>query len=531
MKSLLLTLGHNSSAIYIQDNKILWGYETERLSGLKSDSRFPMPFINKYIEMDRPDMVYVTHWAPDGNLSSMSQKHWDPSYFDGIPIRTLSTNCTHHDTHMAAAICYANINKPKTYGLVVDGFGTCGEHFSVYDLSNGQSKLIKRIHGYETSLGMWYQYATAFMGLKMHEDEYKLLGYEVHAPMHLVKELDSLAKHFADRWIEKMGQSIYGSKYDPLYDLDALANVKNNIFSHLTSICLKMDLYNSSDYESRCILAYYVQKVLENVVLHEVRQLNADYLILSGGVFYNVKLNKLLINEVEKGVCVYPLAGDQGNALGLYYIDHAEFVFPDNLNWGHRRFDNISCIEGLSTVQEDIATKMIMDTIDVVGYVNVVRGSMEFGPRALCNTSTIALPTLDSVRDINTANDRNTVMPMAPVMTMQMYRQLFENPDKLHKSYKHMICAMEYAEHPLNEMLGVAHEYNTPYHHHTGRPQVIDENDKLMQTLFKEFKTPLINTSFNFHGMPIAWGMSSIIKNHMMQHNRAELFTTVVITK
>jgi predicted NodU family carbamoyl transferase len=349
--------------------------------------------------------------------------------------------------------------------------------------------------------------------------------------MHLVKELDSLAKHFADRWIEKMGQSIYGSKYDPLYDLDALANVKNNIFSHLTSICLKMDLYNSSDYESRCILAYYVQKVLENVVLHEVRQLNADYLILSGGVFYNVKLNKLLINEVEKGVCVYPLAGDQGNALGLYYIDHAEFVFPDNLNWGHRRFDNISCIEGLSTVQEDIATKMIMDTIDVVGYVNVVRGSMEFGPRALCNTSTIALPTLDSVRDINTANDRNTVMPMAPVMTMQMYRQLFENPDKLHKSYKHMICAMEYAEHPLNEMLGVAHEYNTPYHHHTGRPQVIDENDKLMQTLFKEFKTPLINTSFNFHGMPIAWGMSSIIKNHMMQHNRAELLTTVVITK
>lgn len=529
MKSLLLTLGHNSSAIYIQDNKILWGYETERLSGVKSDSRFPMPIIDKYISYDKPDIVYVTHWAPDGNLNSMSEKHWDPAYFDGIPIRTLSTNCTHHDTHMAAAVCYANLNKPKTYGLVVDGFGTCGEHFSIYDLSNGGNKLIRRIHGYETSLGLWYQYATAFLGMKMHEDEFKLLGYEAHVPLDLVPELNSLASHYTTKWLEKMDESIYRSKYDPVYSINALANIKNNIFSHLTSICLNFNLSNSSDYRTRCVIAYYVQKVLENVVLYHVQKLDADYLVLSGGVFYNVKLNKLIVDAVNKAVCIYPLAGDQGNALGLYSIDHPEFVFPDNLNWGHRTLSHIKEVEGLYTFNEQQGYDVINMQLISKGIVNVVRGSMEFGPRALCNTSTLALPTPQNVSEINLANDRNTVMPMAPVMSHKMYKDYFERTDKLHKSQAHMICAMEYQEHPYDHMLGVAHEYHTPYHHHTGRPQVAKSDDKLLNQLFDVHKSPLINTSFNYHGMPIAWGMSSIITNHVMQYLRADIKTVVII--
>ena len=39
MKSLLITLGHNSSAIFV-DGDTLIGYEEERLTGIKSDSQF-----------------------------------------------------------------------------------------------------------------------------------------------------------------------------------------------------------------------------------------------------------------------------------------------------------------------------------------------------------------------------------------------------------------------------------------------------------------------------------------------------------
>lgn len=536
MKFLLLTLGHNSSAIYIEKGKILWGYETERLTGVKSDSRFPMPFVDKYLLESglppcRPDMVYVTHWAPDGLLRSMSAKHWDPSYFDGVPIRTLSASVTHHDTHMSAARCYAGDTFPldKTYGFVVDGFGTFGEHFSVYEIKRGSQKLVQRVHGYGTSLGLWYQYATAFMGMKMHEDEYKLLGYEVHVPAIHVAALASDAVAHASKWVVQMDKSVYGSKYDPLYSLDALSLTKDGVYSHLTSVCRKYGISNPSHPEARAILAHYVQAVLENVVLTIIRDYKPHNVILSGGVFYNVKLNKLIVDEIRGQTCVYPLAGDQGNAIGLYYLDHPNFLFPSTLNWGLRRLRDVGHVPGLLVCDEHQALGAVCSRLEGVGYVNLVRGNMEFGPRAMCNTSTLAMPNLETVERINSANERNTVMPMAPVMTFEMYKALFDNWQRVWKSFYHMVVAMEYAEHPMSEMLGVAHEYWYPHHHHTGRPQVARHDDEWLIKVLRYMGHPLINTSFNFHGMPIALGMESIIKNHMMQYQRDNSFTTVVI--
>lgn len=535
MRNLLLTLGHNSSAILIEDGRIMWGYETERVTGVKSDSRFPHAVFDYVGGPIKPDMLYVTHWAPDGRLSSMSAKHWDPACFYGVPIRTLSVDQSHHDTHMWAAMAYAGPNFPRhrAYGLVVDGFGTFGEHFSIYDLSGGKPRLIERTHGYGTSLGLWYQYATAFMGMKMYEDEYKLLGYEVHAPVVTTfvsfSELELDAMAFATEWVVEMGKSIYTSKYDPVYDISALANVKHKVFAHLTGVCKKYGIEDPSTFVGRALLAYYVQKVLESVVLTKVKKLNALHLVVSGGVFYNVKLNKLLIDITEGQFCAYPLAGDQGNALGLYAMDNPGFQLPNNLCWGVRKLKDVGEVKGLTVTDEASAYRLVRDTLATVGYINVVRGAMEFGPRALCNTSTLAMPTLDVVCKINEANNRNTVMPMAPVMTMAMYRKLFERTEHVWRSYEHMICAMEYAEHPWEDMLGVAHEYQHPYHHHTGRPQVVPTSDNWMNQLLNVIGHPLINTSFNFHGQPIALDMESIVRNHMLQYQRDQSFTTVVI--
>ena len=232
---------------------------------------------------------------------------------------------------------------------------------------------------------------------------------------------------------------------------------------------------------------------------------------------------------VDGQFCAFPLAGDQGNALGLYAMDHPEFSIGNDLCWGVRDLHDKGDVKGLHVVDESTAYAMVQEKLKSVGYVNLVRGNMEFGPRALCNTSTLAMPARFSVAKINAANNRNTVMPMAPVMNMGMYHNLFENTNKVWKSYKHMICAMEYKEHPENEMLGIAHEYNYPYRHHTGRPQVIDNSDPFMDNLIRWAQTPLINTSFNFHGVPIAFNMEDVIYSHRLQHNRDDSFTTVVI--
>lgn len=536
MKSLLLTLGHNSSAILIKDGQVIWGYETERLSGVKSDSHFPQMVLDAK-NLHKPDMVYATHWAPTGKLSDMSRKHWKPEAFDGVPIRSLAIDRTHHDTHMAAAISYAGkefSTRRDVYGIVIDGFGTLGEHFSIYELKHGVPHLIRRVHGYETSLGLWYQYATAFMGMKMHEDEYKLLGYQVHCPMDIWQRVTDLADNHANQWMMKMDKSIYGSKYDPMYDIDALANIKEMHFQHLADVCKRFDIRDPSSADGRAILAHYVQRVLESVVTGMIAMTcgsRAQHLLCSGGVFFNVKLNKRLIDIVQGQLCVFPLAGDQGNAIGLYAMDNPSFQFPPGLNWGARRLRNVGKVEGLSWMSEADAKEYVTAVLKLKGYINVVRGNMEFGPRALCNTTTLAVPTATNVAKINAANNRNTVMPMAPVMTGMMYHTLFRDTSKVWRSEEHMIVAMQYKDKPTHMLQGIAHRYATPSgkEYYTGRPQVIDRRDFFMTDILGQFGHPLINTSFNFHGQPIAYESEHVIKNHMLQYARDSSFETVII--
>lgn len=535
MKSLLLTAGHNSSAILIEDNQVKWGYETERLTGVKSDSRFPMPPLMAKGIGAVPDVVYVTHWQPDGVLENVKQKYLDLSYFDGIPVRSLSADRTHHDTHIAGAELYAGrafICEPGTVGLVIDGFGTFGEHISVYayDLT-GRRMLATRYRGYDTSLGLFYQYATAFMGMKMHEDEYKLLGYEVHVPDSMIDVLDNMAYEASQEFLDDMQSTIYGSKYDPLYDVNVLENTRNKVYARLTAVCRNLGIVDPTSFDGRAALAYFVQSVLELTVLAIVRRHGAKNLLCSGGCFYNVKLNRILLKEITGKICVYPLAGDQGNALGLYAMDNPEFKMPDNLNWGRRKLADPGHVPGMYFMKPDEKAYGFVSTMLAThGYVNLVRGDMEFGPRALCNTTTLAVPTMENVARINAANGRNTVMPMAPVMTRAMYDDLFYDTQRVHKSEEHMIVSLEYKRSPSIDMRGAAHGYSKPYVHYTGRPQVLSDLDPL-SAIIKEYGHPLINTSFNYHGNPIAFDVGSIYDNHMMQWRNDPSFTTVVLTK
>jgi len=51
MKVLVLSLGHNSSAILVEDGHIVAGYEEERLSGIKADSTFPQMAILQLLDL------------------------------------------------------------------------------------------------------------------------------------------------------------------------------------------------------------------------------------------------------------------------------------------------------------------------------------------------------------------------------------------------------------------------------------------------------------------------------------------------
>ena len=67
MRDLLITLGHNSSAVVAEGSKLIAGFETERLTHVKSDSAFPTAVISRLNNEHGIlvfDKIFVGHWEP-----------------------------------------------------------------------------------------------------------------------------------------------------------------------------------------------------------------------------------------------------------------------------------------------------------------------------------------------------------------------------------------------------------------------------------------------------------------------------------
>lgn len=540
--SLAISLGHNSSAVLIQDGVVLGGYEEERFNEVKSSSAFPINAIGALMQrfnLPSDTDVYVGHWFIDAELPSPN-KYWDPaiikSLFPNGEIHSLSKEFTHHDSHLESAMVFAGSDFADSYtAIVADGFGSFGECLSIYRCQGSSYTMIHRVWGFEKSLGLLYQYATAFMGMKMHNHEYKMLAYEVHIGEVVSSAqqaiLDDIAQQHAKMLLKQMYSHNVSSQYDPVSNIEALPMIQMYINDLLVRMLKAINMADCSERSRRIIVSYYVQSVVEMVILELVSLTSADNLLVVGGLFYNVKLNHMLANRISGKFCAMPLAGDQGAALGVYNHYKGDLKWPDHLYWGHRDLsvEGFEHIPGLIVVDsEDEAQVLIEHNLKAYGWVNLVRGAMEYGPRALCHTSTIALPNTQVAQDINRANARTMEMPFAPVMTYDQARHHFMDVDKVHKSLEYMIMARQFktGQHVL--VAGAAHHYPGP-NVYTGRPQIT--KDPMMVSLLNSFGT-LINTSFNFHGVPIVNTMQQIAKSHSQQRATApDLEPTTIVVR
>lgn len=546
MDDLILTLGHNSSAILVRDGKIVAGYEEERMSGIKSDSHFPEQSIQ---ELDNrfgitSPTIFISHWQLHGDVNLMSPKHWKGSLikqkFPGSQIFQTNDEFTHHDAHAWSAILFGESmpcqSKDKTYIFVMDGFGTYGEHISIYRFVDGIPILLTRKYGFGTSLGLLYQYTTAYLGMKQNQDEYKLLAYEAYiedvAPKILFNNLRKSIETYSEIYLTKLAGFATLDRSDPLLNLGALPVFASSVADMLSAVlvsCTK-DQIELTEREKRIVIAYFTQSVVENVVLHFVHEYAPVNVLLVGGLFYNVKLNNLIANEIAGKTCIMPLAGDQGAGLGLYKAMHSGFKWPGHLYWGPRTLkeESFADIDGLIfTKTSDDGWESIRQLVGEGHMVNVVEGNMEFGPRALCHTSTIARPSLQMARDINFVNHRVNEMPFAPLVNATFVHNL-EGFEKIHKSLEYMICTRNLKPGTEQFYQGACHKYPLE-DKYTVRPQVVKPNTPI-DDLVSEFG-PLINTSFNYHGVPIVWNELQIRHTHVMEqsHECSNPPITVVI--
>ena len=518
--SLALTLGHNSSAILIESGHILCGYENERITGIKADSQFPeqaIMQIGTLYDLNQVRDVYISHWEILGDLSKMSHKHWQKfRLVELCPNANVILSCDHHDAHVYALRAFAG----KTYDweIVADGFGNWGEVFSIYN----KGQLRHRAFGFEKSLGLLYQYATAFLGMKMNQDEYKLLGYEAKITSCFRTNVISLISDAAARYAKKVVRSIIDCDINPEYDaiagLEALPNIRMKIQDKLTMLCSNVSkMYGEKidPFRTKVVVAFFVQRVVENVMRDIVKFFGMTNLGLSGGLFMNVKLNNTLLNMVDE-VCILPICGDQGAGLGVYNHYKEDLVWPTNLFWGQRQLkvveaDKVSYFKDFRSIMIALMHSLSRDLI-----VNVVCGDMEFGPRALGHTSTFALPTINNVNYINKLNGRDTIMPMAGMISEDII-DLYYNNKKVHKSLEYMITTLVSQCTPNEAHLG-CHHSDPILSVWTNRVQLVTKDNKFYP-LLKQYGS-LINTSFNRHGVPILFTMDQIIETHQYQCER-----------
>lgn len=569
-KSLLITLGHNSSVIFV-DGHFVIGYEQERLSGIKADSQFPKDAISEIIHnvglaRMKDCNILISHWfdcsedCAEGEFipsKYMTQTDYDNLKEISVNINFVDNSFTHHDAHAWSAMSFFNyfysedrerfspMLTKQLYTIVADGFGTNQEVLSIYEshyMKDKTPKLIHRVYGYEASLGLMYQYATSFCGMKENQDEYKFLGYEAHitecfkeADIEKLKIEVKRITNYMLELAEKNTKPIYGKTGS--IDTRQLTCVKrawhDDFREVIEGISIEADEKFDYKFKQRVAIAFLIQGVVESYMLALVEQYSMHNIVCAGGCFYNVKLNNAILTNTDGLFSVMPLAGDQGAAIGLYHkYTNVQFPFR-TLAIGKRRLYNIkkslpdrASYHMMTKDNFRYIARELAHLISDGNIVNLIIGDMEFGPRALCNTSTLMLPTAENVANNNRMNNRNEVMPCAPVCTPNNAFELFDKEElsRVIGSDLFMICTHEYYKPYSQQYAGVMHRMPSGGYA-TGRPQIARPGT-FMETVLEDVQRIcdakcLVNTSFNAHGRPIAFDTTQILQNFEYQCEHA----------
>ena len=228
-------------------------------------------------------------------------------------------------------------------------------------------------------------------------------------------------------------------------------------------------------------------------------------------MFANIKLNRR-INELDwvDEVFVAPPMGDEGLPLGCALTVYKKYN-PD-----FKPFRLETAFLGTEYSDDEFEfnpekfTKSPYNKEELAQYlkegkvVGWFQGRYEHGPRALCNRSIIADPSVPGTyTKVNDRLQRNDFMPFAPVVIDEYANEVF---DVTKSRYTAEFMTMLYGtrEEWQDRIPAVVHPVDK-----TARIQIVTENSNpKFYELINKFNEVtgipvLLNTSFNVHGEPI----------------------------
>jgi carbamoyltransferase len=274
-----------------------------------------------------------------------------------------------------------------------------------------------------------------------------------------------------------------------------------------------------------------IQKVLEDTVLRSVERLmdryKARHLGLAGGVFANVRLNRVLAEKLPLDeIFVFPAMGDEGMPAGgvLCYLLQRDGLtrwlkqrrrlrdmylgrdYTDAIDATLKATANVRCTD--EPPVDGAARRLNAGQLGAI-YV----GRMEYGPRALGARSILANPSRRETHDLlNERLARSEFMPFAPVITAEKAATVFD-VDKVNAyAARFMTITCNVKPEWRQRIAAVVHVDGS------ARPQIIErETNPLYYDILTAFEREsglpvLVNTSFNVHEEPIVNKPSECVK-------------------
>lgn len=527
--------GHDAGAALLQEGRVRFAVNEERLTRRKLEIRFPTRSIQACLafaglEPGQIDVVSAStsdpaktlgRWWPGskeryyavrrrkanpGPLAGLTRlvKYRMTEWAPGPASRALSRLAIrrqlaeegltradlqlvdHHEAHAAAAAWASGFSDCTV--VTIDGLGD-GLSATISAFRDGRLERLA-VSPARHSLGVFFEHVTNLLNMRELEDEGKVMA------------LADYAAPIAD-------------EDNPLLPL---VRVRDGVIETARAgHALKRTLAGIHWRYSNEQFAYLSQRVVENTCIalarDAVRLTGLPRIALAGGVVSNVKATRRvrLLTEVQD-VYVFPHMGDGGLALGAAVV--AGTRLPERIDLDLSRLDlghgyTIATIEAslqAAGFDAEPATNLVCRVADLLAEGQIVmwfQGRMEYGPRALGHRSVLARPDRRDLRDrLNLALKRRVwYQPFCPSMLESEGARVFR--DWTGSRNRFMTMAYEVSPCYRERLAGVTSVDGTC------RPQFVPDGEtseyaELLRQARRLWDVgAVLNTSFNIHGEPL----------------------------
>ena len=446
--------------------------------------------------------------------------------------RALGVDCPvrfvpHHDAHAASAFHLSGMEEAAV--LVVDGVGEVPT--TTIGLGRGTTVSVLQQVDFPHSLGLLYATVTAWLGMRVNHDEYKVMGLAAYGRPTVTDVVEAMCPPAPDG----------GFVLDPRW---FAFTEGRRMFSDALVEALGPPRRPGAPLDDRhADVAASVQAVLEDRLLalaRRARELTgADRLCAAGGVMLNAVANGRLVAESGFGeVFVQPVSGDAGTALGAATIASSSLGAPPPVrrmptvrlgpSWTSAEVEAVlsdTVLEWHRPADEQALLDEVCDLLAAGRVVGWFKGRMELGPRALGGRSILADPRDDEARRwINAAvKEREGFRPLAPAV---------------HADAAAALLATDRPLPFMNEVVGVRVEEIPAVTHVDGsaRPQTVDPATEprlaaLLGAWGARSGVPvLINTSFNHASEPIVCSPGDALRAAVAMRLDAVVLEDVLVT-